>query len=168
MHWSSELDQVTRECLELMLDLKWETGRSHIELAKKHQRSESDIRSIAATASRFIRLCRGKEDEVKERVLQAIDRGVKLALEAEKVAFNGVTGETLRAEQPDLRALTGFLQLQIEIHGLGRTSAKEPRPDDDNVRLPIHELGEMLDGLGYRMVRKDGESSDSDQSDDGG
>jgi hypothetical protein len=157
VHWSSELDAVTLECVELMLDNKWEIGRSHLALAKKHGRSASDMGTIAASASRFIRLCRGREDEVKERILQAIDQGVKLAIEADKVAFSG-DGEELRAKQPDLRALTGFLQLQIEVHGLGRTHAKD-KPSEDKVKLPIDELNELLGELGLKMVKKDGESS---------
>jgi hypothetical protein len=166
VHWSPELDQLTTECLELMLEGRWETGRSHIALAKKHQSTESRIRQAAATASRFIRMCRGKEDEVRERVLMAIDRGEKAAFEAEKLVFDPEGGEWHRAKQPDLKSLIGFLQLQIEVHGLGRTSAKDPRPDDDNVRLPIEELGEMLDGLGFRMVRKDGESDSNTEPPD--
>ncbi len=162
MHWSSDLDQLTTECLELMLEGRWETGRSHLDLAKKHSSSETRVRQAAASASRFIRLCQGKEDEIRARVLLSIDRGEKAAFEAEKVVFDPQGGEWHRAKQPDLKALIGFLQLQIEVHGLGRTSAKDPRPDDDNVRLPIEELGEMLDGLGFRMVKKDGETGDSD------
>lgn len=160
VHWSSDLDDVTREAIDMMLDGKWITGRSHLDLAKKHGRDEGQVRQIAANASRFIRLCRGKEDQVRERILLAIDRGERLALEAEKVAFS-MDGQELRAKQPDLRALIAFLQLQCEVHGLCR-SAKDKPTDDDTVKLPINELRELLDGLGFEVVKKDGSSSDEE------
>lgn len=164
MHWKPEIDGAVRECVELMLDNKWQTGRSHLDIAEKYQRTAKQMLTITATASRFIRLCRGKEDVIRDRILLAIDHAERAAFDATKQVYDGEKGEWVSTPQPDLKALHSFLQMQIEVHGLCR-SAKDNADGESQAKLPIEELAELLDGLGFELRKKDGQTGDSD--DDG-
>lgn len=164
-HWKPEIDGAVRECVDLMLDNKWVTGRSHLEIAEKYQRTAKQMLTITATASRFIRLCRGKEDVIRDRILLSIDHAERAAFDAEKQVYDTQNGVWVSTKQPDLRALHSFLQMQIEVHGLCR-SAKDEADGESTVKLPIDELTELLSELGYEVRKKDGASTD-DSDDDG-
>lgn len=167
-HYSVKWDDLVRDCIDLMVENKWQTGASTLALMKSTGYSRESVNKAACAASRFIRICRG---DVREEILRSLDHGKQLAVKAEMIVYDPEAGAFRRTGKPDLAALKSFLQLQTEVHGLtGKASANAQREGNgENVSVPIDELTDLLESLGYEVTKKDdhGESSDSDDSESG-
>lgn len=163
-HFDPVIDEITQKIMNMMLDGTWKVGKSHRQIAEEYpERTPDQIRQYAAAASRFIRLCRGSEDEVRERILLGIDRGIELAENAEKIHFDQDAGEFRTINQPDLKALESFLKFMAEVHGILIRDPK--RPQSESVDVPIEELSRVLGALGYDVTkRKDDTNGSSDAS----
>lgn len=167
-HFSVKWDDLVRSCIDLMVANEWVTGASTLKLMKSTGYSRESVGKAANSASRFIRICRG---DVREEILRSLDHGKRLAVGAEMIVYDPELGSFVRTGKPDLAALRSFLQLQTEVHGLtGKASANAQREGNgESVSVPIDELTDLLESLGYEVTKKDdhGESSDSDGSDGG-
>ena len=162
-HFSPALDEITKRIIDMMVAGEWIIGKSHRQLAEEYpDRSVDQLRKHASDASRFIRLCHGDSDEVRDRILLGIERGIRLAVDAEKSIYDIEDKVWVSRKQPDLRALKDFLQLQAEVHGLLVRDAK--RQSTDTVDVPVDELNRVLGASGYEVRRKEDDGSSSEGS----
>lgn len=163
-HFEPLLDEITKKIIDMMIDGTWKTGKSHRQLLQEYpDRSPTQIRQCSSAAARFMRICRGEEDEIRERILQELDRGIELALEAETVHYDQVAGEFRTTKQPNLAAHEKYIARQADIHGLLTRDPK--RPQTEKVDVPLDELTRVLDLLGYDVIkRKDETNGSSDGS----
>ena len=151
----------------MMCDGEWNGAASYRKLMKEFPgTSQPNIEKMAIQASRFIRVCRGSEDEIRERILTMISKGVQLSFDAEKSIFDPIDKEWRTIRQPDLKALEMFLRFHAEVHGLISHDAKRPIIKE-SVDVPIDELKKVLSQLGYDVTRKelhDGSANSAEQA----
>jgi hypothetical protein len=124
-------DQVTDDAIaaivKLMLQHEWEAGRSHLEFSKRYGVTVPTVRNWAADASRFIRLCHGSQEEIRDELLASIRR----------VGRNAELAD-------DHRSATGALELACKVHGL-----LERKPESAE-ELTEEQLDAMIRARGYR------------------
>lgn len=93
-----------------------------------------------------------------------------VALEAERLdhlqrkVWKQATRTGDEEQLPALDRVLRIMERRASLYGL---DGREPTSGDESRDVPIDELRELLDGLGYRLVRKDGEEDESGGSGDG-
>jgi len=131
---SRELDDAVRRIVELMLADEWVTGASHLDFSEHYGVTVATVRTWAADASRFIRLCSGSEDDIRDELLRNVTR-------------IGAKAENAR----DFRSALGAQELRLKVHG-----ALERKQADDE--LSEAQLDAMIRARGYR---KDTDATES-------
>ena len=169
-HFDPAIDAIVQEIVDMMLNYNWKIGRSHNELMAKYpERNFGSICAYASQAGRFIRMCRGKVDEIRDRVLLGVDEGIELARKSEMVVWDNKNDVFVVHSKPDLKALKDFLQFQAEIHGILGSEPKRPPPE--SVEVPLDDLKKVLRDAGVlgvdALTKKDSDESDS-EADTGG
>jgi hypothetical protein len=144
-----ELDERIHRIVDLMLSAEWRTGASHLEFAAKYGVAVNTVQQWAAQASRFIRMCRGNEDDIRTRILANLEHAGKLALEAQR-HWTTKGGDECSADTPDVRGYVATQELQARLLGL-----LEKRERDPSVELSTDELAELLRANGYEVTRKE-------------
>lgn len=138
-----ELDERVREIVGLMLAGEWVAGASHIALAKKCKVEQVTVRRWASEAGRFIRLCHGAEDEIRDELLRSIRRVGRKAEDAE-----------------DYRSANQSLELAAKVHGL---LEQKQRSADERVEVPLTEAAELLRAAGATVeLPKDSDAASND------
>ena len=121
----SELDEAVRRIIELMLRDEWRAGTSHLEFARKHHVQVVTVRRWASEASRFIRLCEGDQEQIRDELLRNVRR---------------IGGKA--EEAGDNRNALAAQELRMRVHGV-----LDPRPTEE---LSEAELDALIRARGYR------------------
>jgi hypothetical protein len=124
---SPELDDAIASIVKLMLRDEWEAGASHLTFAKRYGVAVATVRDWASHASRFIRLCSGDSDEIRDELLRNIRR---------------IGGKAESAD--DYRNALAAQELRLRVHGL---LERKPEPTEE---LSEEQLDAMIRARGYR------------------
>ena len=135
----AELDDRVREIVELMLRDQWRPGASHLEFARKYGVEPVTVRRWASEAGRFIRLCNGSQDDIRDELLSSIRR---------------VGGKAEDAE--DYRSANQSLELAAKVHGL----LDRKSPDDEPEHVSAERVAAALRERGWKVEAPNGDSSE--------
>jgi hypothetical protein len=124
---SPELDDAIAAIVGLMLSEEWEPGSSHLAFAKRYGVTVATVRDWASHASRFIRLCAGNDEEIRDELLRNIRR---IGSKAEAAGDN--------------RHALAAQELRLRVHGL-----LERKPDATE-ELTEEQLDAQIRARGYR------------------
>ena len=80
-----DVDHRVKEVIDLMLGGQWYPGKA-IELAERYRCSVKTVQDWSRQAGRFLRMCRGNEEEFRERLLANLDFAGRLALTLKQLA----------------------------------------------------------------------------------
>lgn len=125
-----ELDDAVRRIVELMLKDEWRVGESHLEFSRKYGVTTATVRDWASHASRFIRLCAGSEDEIRDELLRNVRR---------------IGGKA--EDAGEYRDALGAQELRLRVHGF--LDRKPPEERDEPV--PVEQLAAALRQLGHEV-----------------
>lgn len=156
-------DEAIKSIIEDFLECRWRVGRSHREYAAKYGVELVTVRGWAAEASRFLRLCRGNEEEMRERMLAQLDEISKRCMEHEQVFYTD-DGDERRYPKPDYRNWIGALELQARVNGI--TKNEQPGAAGNTgspMEIPVEELKAALEQAGYRIEKVSDGSSRKDR-----
>jgi hypothetical protein len=128
---SRELDDAVRRIVELMLANEWEAGPSHLDFAEHYGVGVSTVRAWAADASRFIRICVGDEQDIRDECLRNVRR---IGSKAE--------------EAGDYRSALGAQELRLKVHG---ALERKQREDDVTDEVPVEQLAAALRAMGHEV-----------------
>lgn len=136
---SRELDDAIIAIVTLMLKGEWECGSSHLQFSERYGVTVATVRTWAADASRFIRLCSGSEDDIRDALLRDIHR---------------IGG---KAEQEgSWRDALGAKELVAKVHGL----LDRKSPDDEPEHVSAERVAAALRERGWKVEAPNGDSSE--------
>lgn len=107
------------ECMNLMADGLWVSGKSHAEVAAKHGVSPATVKNWATNASRILRL--GTEEEAEDaraRCVATLDTIVAIALQKKGIRFTDDDEAEYTLPEPDLRAAVSAVGEKAKLLGL--------------------------------------------------
>jgi hypothetical protein len=150
---SPSVDAAIDEIMDDMLEARWRVGRSHKAYAERYGVAVATVEGWAAQASRFLRKCRGNEEEFRERILASIEHVVSSAL-SRKRTIPRQDGSQIEVADPDHRSALQGLELSARVYGLlghesradGRGALQEP------MNVPLDELRPVLAAAGFDLM----------------
>lgn len=146
----SHRDEGVRVIIGAMCDGTWQVGKSHRELGERYSVTEDTVRGWASEASRFLRMCRGNEDEIRTQIIMGIQACGARCL-GRKRAFITGAGELREADDPDLRTFLGTLELLARVHGLLDRKTKNEVPTEE---AELDEIADLMRANGFVVEKK--------------
>lgn len=149
-----EVDQAVSEIIDLMLANKWRAGASHREFAKRYGVSTHTVRTWSSQAARFIRQCRGSEDDIREAILTSAQRVTDDALGNKRTLVNK-EGKAFEVPAPDHRSALQGLDLMARVHGVLREGRGGIGGGlgGGTIEVSIEEIRTVVRPLGFDLVR---------------
>jgi hypothetical protein len=146
---TADHDEVVREVMADMCSGRWQAGVSHRELAARFGVAAATVEGWASEACRFLRMCRGREDEIRELILSGIENLGRLALDHQKLVYSD--GAWQSHPEPDLKGYAASLELRARVYGIIGPDARKAGP---LVSVPGQELVGLLKSDGVRSALK--------------
>lgn len=128
-----------------MLEGEWHSGRI-LEFAKTYGVTPVAVRDWSRQAGRFLRMCRGSEEEFRERLLANLDFAGRKAMSLRRT-WIGKDGEPFETEVPDVKA---YIAAQVEQARLLRLAERGP-DDEGTEQVPVDQLAAALRALGHEV-----------------
>lgn len=150
----SESDRAVSEIIQLMLAGEWRAGSSHLEISGRYQVTVATVRKWSAEAARFIRLCRGSEDEIREQILCEL-RDIGARCKTFRYTKVLKDGSQIEIDRPDFRSWIGAMDLQARVLGVAFSEKKDVASGGGNVEATAEELRQALEEAGYEVRKKD-------------
>lgn len=147
-------DDGVREIIARMLDGTWAEESPYAALAKEFGVEPASVRHWVFDAARFIRVCRGSEKEIRERVLANIDHAGRLALARKRERRDGTD-----VDDPDVRSFLGAQELTAKVHRLIGPRSEQVEQDTQTTQADEEAVARALVATGrYTVTRTDGAS----------
>lgn len=134
---------VVRRIMNEMLDGGWVTGESHRKYMDEFGVKLDTVQRWAAEAHMFLKLCRGNEEEIRQRILAQVDMLQKKALSAVKHLV--VNGDIQEVPSPDLKTFLGSVEFISRCYGVDKPK------ETPTETISEEELAELLRARGYRV-----------------
>lgn len=141
----------------------WRPGKSHQEYADKYGVTVSCVRGWSAEAARFLRLCRGNEEEFREHMLSALSDIADRCRDNVRTFYSESAGEAREYPSPDYRNWIAALDLRARVYGI--TKNEQPGAAGNTgspMEIPVEELKAALEQAGYRIEKVNDGSSRED------
>lgn len=141
-----DVDNRVKEVIDLMLSGEWYPGKA-LELADRYGCAVKTVQDWSRQAGRILRMCRGSDEEFRERLLANLEYAGRLSLKLKRT-WIGKDGEPFETEVPDVKA---YISAQAEQAKLLRLD----KPKDEGggtEQVPIEELAAALRALGHEVI----------------